>query len=299
MNGSFCWSLNNHAEPGLSTLYDIVDAIGGQMLDLGYQGFNSPTRLMNPPVVNVMIEGFDEPYVEKFRRLKEIGAKVVVIMTERAGKPGWNDYKVPHMVVRQDMFMKIAPMATAIWCLVPGMAEWCRQFNPNSIDLELGHSPTRERLQHIAHVPLHDFAFFGSMTPRRAEIIGRFNRRGFRVLTEANNKSFLPPRERDELAVKAKVILGIDPWPRWRLISNSRIATALTLGRPVLCEPPRIKTPWSEAGVFARSSFVDEAIAMLPKWQEHRDRQVAKFRELFSPERCVGEAIRRTLPEMA
>ena len=292
----FAFVLGNHSQAGIDTLYDIMDTIGGQLIDLGHQVRRHDGALLKNHV-NIMIEGFTESFAGFFDGISEHGARLVIIATEQPGKPGFNNSKLPHMIGRQRAFPIVACQADAVWCLVPGVAQWAKRFNPKAADLELGHSMTRQRVCWSEVDPVFDFAFFGSLTPRRKHILDAFAAAGHPVATGATLTGFLPPANRDALVASAKVVLGIDPFPKWRLVSNSRIATALSIGRPILCEPPYARTPWTEVGIFARShgSFLREAVAMLENWRETRDRQLAIFRSLFSPERCVGAAITATL----
>jgi hypothetical protein len=307
----FCFLNENHGGLGKESIYDIIDAVVGQLVDLGHTCSWANGGTLRPDVINVIIEGFSQNVVEQMRGMKtDKGIPLVIITTERPGRPGFNNDRRPEMIERQRVFPRAAAEAAAVWCLVPGVARWARQWCPRTIDLELGWSAAREK--HLRggfgadERAVFDFAFYGSLTPRRKNIIAEIERRGYLVMTAERNvlstknqMGFLSLEERNGLVGSAKVVLGIHQFPGWSLVSNSRFATALSLGRALLNEPHRgVETPWHGAGVFSRTigSFVDEAIAILPHWQEVRDQQIARFRELFSPARCVGEALRLTLP---
>lgn len=297
----FGFALGNHSPRGISTLLDIVDALAGQMMDLGYAAHRHDDGLRTAPdYVNVVVEGFTPQTAARLDGSRSRGIRFILIMTEKPGRRAFNDVESPEMVRRQKCAVSVIKEAEAVWCLIPGVSEWVRRFNANAVDVELGWSATRDRLFWSTGEPVGDFAFFGSLTRRRQQIIARIRRSGATVWT-GNGDGLGSLRQRNFTASQARVILGIHPIPRWASVSNSRFATALSLGRPVICEPPRGATPWSDVGVFCHSAatFVEEAIDLLPRWQDARNAQVAKFRELFSPARCVGEAIRRTLPAIA
>jgi hypothetical protein len=292
----FLWVTGNHSASGRDTLFDIIDAIGGQMVDLGHQ-VEHHENTMGRDYTNILIEAFDSRLEDQYRRSADAGARFVIIMTERPGKPGFNDSYNPQMIERQRAFPLIARHAIAVWCLVPGAAAWVKQFQPNAADLELGWSDYRARALNSGSVePLTDFAYYGSMTPRRRGMIAAFKKRGYIVENDSRRDSFMTPMQRNAMVAFAKVVLGIDPYPDWKLVSNSRLATALALGRPVIAEPPKGTSAWSDVGVFAKSknSYIDEAIAMLPRWREIYAEQRDKAREFLSPEKCVGRVMRET-----
>lgn len=344
----FSFVLDNHFGLGRESIYDIYEPIAGQLVDLGHRvHFHDGT--LRPDRINVICEGFDDSAIEalqvvkhpgtndpilgldgKPRGAKAAGYPIVIIATERPGKPGFNDSRTKEHIDRQRNFPAAAREAAAVWCLVPGVHRWAGQWAP-AVDLELGWSESRTRFMRDRFGAdtnaLYDFSFYGSLTPRRRHIIAAIERRGKMVMTSehnlipfrdgigiataddlaamsnvSNRSGFLTLDKRNAMIGNSKVVLGIHQFPGWRLVSNSRFSTALSLGRPVVNEPPPrdVETPWREVGVFSRSvgSFVDEAIAALDRWQELRDAQVEKFRAMFGPAQCVGAAVAQTLGEL-
>jgi hypothetical protein len=342
MDFSFCF--DNHAGVGRESLYDIVDAIVGQLIDLGHRVHHHDGAL-RPDRINVVVEGFTDHNIEAMRVLKmpgtmdpiihdgrtwsvkEAGIPLVIIATERPGRPGFNNVKAWEMVTRQRNFPAAAREATAVWCLVPGVEKWAGQWCAGSADLELGWSRCREDAMRgkfgADDNALYDFSFYGSLTPRRRNLIRQIEKRGYLVMTSEKNtlafregigiatkddlsamtnvhnrSGFLDITSRNRMIAGSKIVLGIHQYPGWSLVSNSRFSTALCMGRPVVNEPPprNIDTPWRKVGIFSANvgSFVDEAIAALDHWKQLRDHQVAMARQMFGPQ-CMGEVLKRTL----
>ena len=291
----FSFILANHSALGQQTLFDIVDALGSQLTDLGHTVTLRDKNLVLDEI-NILIEAFDFATADNYRRAAEHGCRFIVIMTERPGKPGFNDSNVAGMIERQKAFPLVAKHAIAVWCLVPGAAPWVRRFHPNVSDLELGWSDHRYKTVFNPSPPMLDFCYYGSMTPRRQNMINQIERRGYKVLHNSHADKFQTPRERNQMVNACRVVLGIDPFPKWKLVSNSRLATALSCGRPVIAEPPRGPTGWDKVGVFAkrRSSYVDEAIAMLQNWEEVRDQQIALAKYWLGPDKVTGPVLELT-----
>lgn len=292
----FSISLGNHNLTGADTLQDVLDNIAYQLTDLGHDVVRKDERLSTDRI-NILFEAFDRGYEKRLEAARAAGARIVIVCTERPGKPGFNDSANPMLVERQKAFPLCAPHAEAVWCLVPGVDAWARQFNPQSCYLELGHSPSREKALRCGDSTFFDFAFYGSVTPRRKAILHELERRGHPARFYDETIKLPDVAARNALVASCAVVLGINPWPKWKLISNSRLSTALHLGRPVIMEPVEDVGPWGEVVTVAKAhgSFVDEAIDMLPKWRAARDAQVERFRRLMPPEACVGKAIEETL----
>ena len=106
-------------------------------------------------------------------------------------------------------------------------------------------------------------------------------------------ESLADSEHRDREMGRCRVILQIRASDKLGLVSSSRCATALHLGRPVVAEPHKLDGHWKDVVHFSKSldDFVSDAIKVRAFWQSYHDKQLAQFRKLFSPERCIGEGL--------
>lgn len=294
---TFLFNLANHAEIGRRTLEDPVTTIQHQLRALGHRtGRFDAAFVADPNVVNVVVEGFFPEVIANMATARAKGARFLILATEEPTEKGFNHGIDPMMVRRQEAFSEAARYVDGILHLVPGEAvtRWYGQFAP-AAHAELGYSPTLERR---VGVPIdHDFGFFGAYTPRRKKIIERIARapcagRGTTVRVVPN---FPSGEERDREMSRCHVILQIRALDEMGLVSSSRCSTALHLGRAVVAEPHALSHPWDEVISFSRSvdSFISDAVAARRLSQIVYNGQIARFREKFSPRRCLGEPLER------
>jgi hypothetical protein len=287
----FNFTLGNHSITGAPTLLDPMENIACQLRDLGHDVERDDFRL-SKDCINIFFEAFDRPYAARLRQAKEAGARFIIIATERPGEPGFNNQNGAQMVERQIAFPECAALAEAVWCLVPEMVEWSRQWNPKSCYLELGHSASREGLLASDIAPEFDFAFFGSMTRRRHDVLADFARLGYPACGFSGE---MPPTGvRDDMVRRCRLVLSINPWEGWSLVSNSRLSTALHLGRAVIAEPIEGSFgPWGDIVRVSQTpaGIVDTAIAALEDWHGLWEHQMGRFRALMSAEACLREPL--------
>lgn len=283
----FRFFLGNHSDEGRKSVEDIIHALGAQLLDLGHTADRSDHNVQLG-AVNVFIEGFTELETKRLEALRQTGRRFVIVCTESLVNDSLNDFQRPVYQERYRQFMQAAPLADAIWCLVPGTAAKLRQINPNARDVELGYSPRRRRVLHKE--PRYDFGFFGSMTPFRRKTVDELKRRGHSVHI---TRRLAPPDERDDDIASCKVVLHIKAAASWKIVSSSRCSTALHVGRPLVSQPIPSKSIWKKIIRFSEShdSFFDEAVRIARQWDLHWQRQFAAFQRHLSAENCIGPAV--------
>lgn len=283
----FRFFLGNHNEIGRRSLEDVIHALGAQILDLGHTADRSD-KSVRIDAINIISEGFTELETQQFLSHKRQGLRFILLMPESLLNNSLNDFQTPVYQERYRQFMKVAPEADAIWCLVPGTAAKLRDLNPNAVDVELGYSPRRRR--ELTKEPNYDFGFFGALTAFRRETLDEFRRRGHSLLV---SRKLAPPDERDRDVANCRVILHIRASGTWKIISSSRCSTALHVGRPVVSQPVASRSIWKRIIRFSGShdSFFDEAARVAHQWELHWQRQFAAFQRLLPAERCIGPAV--------
>jgi hypothetical protein len=305
----FVWNAFNHNTTGIRSLEDIIEIISSQLIALGHTSAWDRTndKMVTPEAgINILVEGFTEQNLEIIKLMHGAGARFIVLATEEPTEKGFNFGTQEEMVQRQKIFPLVAPYIEGIIHLVPGehVTRWYSQFAPSAYT-ELGFAPRLLR-QHVPIVvknkdgtkriidePDFDFGFYGSYTPRRQKLLNRMAKK-----TQTTIKlmvDFGTREDRDNEMRRAKVILQVRKFDEMGLVSSSRCNTALCIGRPVVAEPHDLCKPWDEVVRFSKTqeSFFDEAMLAKSMWRSIHATQLAKFKEKFPPEVCIGAALEK------
>jgi hypothetical protein len=298
----FLFQLFNHSESEQVPLHDLVYIIGRQLEALGHSAVWRPQNdrfLRRSEGVNLVFERFGPAATAVLAREHAKGARFVCLATEEPieGK-GFNHGCGDGMTARMEAFGEAARYFDGILHLVPGdhVQRWYGQYAPSAF-IEMGYAPGLVRRDDGVE-PDYAFGFFGVLSERRQailEVLTRYAAAAGIAKPLRIEASFVPQAARDRIIRQARVVVQIRKFEPMGLVSSSRCNVALMLGRPVIAEPHDLSRPWDEVVRFAPSldAFFIEAIAMQAAWRDvHRD-QFARLRERFSPERCLGEPLRR------
>jgi len=284
----FNFNTFNHCREGKIIVEDITRILGCQMQALGHEVTWDDETFCDGGL-NVLLESFiDEGTMPRIAEAHARGQRFLIVATEEPTENGFNHGLEPAMIDRQNAFPAAARLAEGILCLMPGehVVSWYAQHAPAAY-VEIGHSPAMEDFG--AAEPDVDFGFYGRATWRRDQILGHLGV-GLRL-----SSLDVPRLERDAIMRRARVIVQVRANLEWQMVSNTRCATALNLGRPVIAEPHAHHSPWHEIVHFSDSldTFYADARAALANWKDLHAEQMAKFRARLSPERCVGDALRK------
>jgi hypothetical protein len=291
----FNFYLRNHSDLGQITLGDPCDILMGQLRALGHRAQRSDKILSDVDgtgIINVVFEGFTPSSVEGLAEAHRWGSRFMIIATERPAEGGFNGINWNEFKQRQDIFPEAARYAEAIWALIPGTEEWYGRHAPTAC-VELGYAPGL--VGRVPGSPDCEFAFHGNITQRRKDIFRRLARR-FTGDRAGAITAFAEPARRDETISRGKVVVQVRAYEEMGSVSSSRCCTALHLGRPVVAEPHELSRPWDEVIHFSKSldAFYDDVVVKRIAWRSEWERQFERFKTRFSPERCVGQAIRQT-----
>lgn len=245
--------------------------------------------------INVIIEGFTPSTIRQVAAAQCAGARFLCLATEEPTPLGFNHGTQREMVMRQQLFSEAMRYFEGILHLVPGqhVTDWYAQHAPTGY-VELGYAPQLVRPERVPN-PRFEFGFFGSVTPRRRNLLNRLFRRmgkppnAVRIVSD-----FISDTERDLAMQDCKVILQIRKFDAMGLVSSSRCNTGLCLGRPVVAEPHDLSKPWDEIVAFASTEEEFYQLAMLTarRWRDAHHFQMKRFKERLTPEVCVGQALR-------
>ena len=295
----FRFNIFNHCEDGRRCIEDLTTIMSAQLRDLGHEAVSANDGYITGEAgINVLYESFaDEGTISTIAAAYADGARFLYIATEEPTAAGCFNGRLDNaMDARMAVFPEAARYAEGILHLTPGseVTEWYSRYAPAAY-AEIGHASS------LVHengpddvVPLHTFGFYGQMTPRRERIFGRLARvSGYEVVV-------LPfithsSTERDVAMRSVRVILQVRAHDSMPIVSSSRCATALHLGRPVVGEPHAAPGPWGKIVHLSSTldDFYNDAILASAEWSELHLRQLKQFAATLPPEVCLGDPLRR------
>lgn len=290
----FNFSTFNHCRQGKIILEDVTRIMGEQLVALGH-GVSWDDEKFYVDAVNFVVESFaDDPQtIREIAKASGLGCKIVCIATEEPTLRGFNLGLDPAMIDRQNAFPEAARHFAGILTLIPGeqVRSWYAQHAPTAY-VELGYSCPTASDEYDYEPPCH-FGFYGRLTRRRQLVISTLEVRSEKSVILVHSLD-MPMRERNAIMRNARVILQIKANEHDRLVSNSRCASALLLGRPVVAEPHEYDAPWRDIIHFSRTeeSFYDDAMAAAADWRSLHRAQVGRFKLRLPPEVCIGAPLR-------
>lgn len=288
----FNFSAFNHCPQGKLAVTSIAEVMAAQIEAVGHAAsIVQDAKFIGPEEgVNAVFESFADPAYPALPTIaaaRAAGCRFVYVATEEPTPAGFNHGYDPAMVRRQEAFEGACAHAEAILHLVPGVTDWYARLAP-AAHVELGHAPGLERM--AEREPEYDYGFYGQVTSRRAEILGRLG--AGKVL--AVSGIVRSQREVDAEMARARVVVQIRANPDMGLVSSSRLNTALHVGRPVVAEPHQRPGPWASIVHFARSldAFYADAAAAVRDWRRLHAAQFSAFRATLTPEASIGAPLR-------
>lgn len=294
----FVFNLFNHNNLGQRSLHDVLGIMAHQLQALGHvvEWDRDNRHLIKASQgYNILVEGFtsgEKGTIPCVAKAHAEGARFIFVATEEPTDRGFNHGTQKEMVMRLGTFVEASQYADAILHLVPGerVTQWFSRLKPAAY-AELGYAPTLVRSLETKP-PEFDFGFFGSLSNRRHSILKNLSRRlGTNIRVVAD---FPSQETRDAIMKQVKVILQIRKFDKMGLVSSSRCNTALCVGRPVLAEPHELSEPWNQIIHFSDSldDFYAKAAFFKAAWRGIHEAQFCRFRDIMTPERCVGKPLR-------
>jgi hypothetical protein len=292
---NFHFNTFNHCEDGRRCIEDLTRILSSQLRELGHQTSESSQYEdisdENSDTLNVLYESFADPFtLEMIRSAFFLGSRFIYIATEEPTPSGTFNGRLDNaMDARQAIFPDAARYAETIWHLAPGshITNWYGKFAPAAY-VELGFAQELLFVGEDYPVPEFDYGFYGQLTPRRQSIINKIGGTWY-ILPFIK----LSAAERDTEMRRCCVIPQIRAHDSQGIISSSRCATALHMGRPVVAEPHVHSGEWKEVIDFSDSveSFYNDVRKVKDDWQDHYCAQLDRFRKRFSPDFCLGAAL--------
>lgn len=294
----FRFNVFNHCDDGRRCIEDLTTIMSAQLMALGHDARSSDDGFMTgDDLINVLYESFaDEGTIPTIAAAHADGARFLYIATEEPTDAGCFNGRLDNaMDARMAAFPEAAHYAEGILHLTPGVkvTDWYSRHAPSAY-AEIGYASSLVHENSGDEVPRYTFGFYGQMTPRREWIFGRLaDISGYEVVS-------LPfitysSAERDAAMRDVRVILQVRAHDSMPIVSSSRCATALHLGRPVVGEPHGAPGPWG--GIVHLSStlddFYNDAMIASAEWQEMHVNQLARFAATLTPEVCLGEPLHR------
>lgn len=291
----FCFNVFNHCEDGRRCIEDLTRILSAQLRALGHEATEGERFASDG--YNVLYESFaDLGTIDAIAAAHDGGARFLYVATEEPTAEGCFNGRLDNaMDARQEAFSEAARYADGILHLVPGerVTEWYSRYAPAAY-VELGYAGSLVADTKGEQDPPIAFGFYGQMTPRREAIFEKLRRAtGWDIL-------ILPfitysSAERDVMMRQTRAILQVRAHDSMPIVSSSRCATALHLGRPVVGEPHDVEGPWGGIVHLSASTeaFYSDAKEVASDWRSEHSRQMDRFSTVLSPETCLGEPLRR------
>lgn len=283
---TFRFNTFNHGEDGKRCIEDLTSILSAQLRTLGHKTQVSDKFIYGLDHINLIYESFTNGEVSTIKEARERGARFVYIATEEPTPVGFNGRLDNDMNLRQLAFPDAAQYAEAILHLAPGeqVTKWYSQYAPSAY-IELGYS--EELVISRGVEPKHDFGFYGQLTERRKAILNKLETLVLPFIVHSAD-------QRDTLMQLVRVIPQIRAHDSQEIISSSRCATALHLGRPVLAEPHKLAGMWEAVISFSDSvdTFEQDALYATKHWRELHAIQIDLFSKEMPAERCIGQPLR-------
>lgn len=315
-------TLFQHGRLGAATLLDNTDAIAWAANDLGitssyWNDVRSPYDIViDPNVLNVVVEWFGHISGSELLRAIDAGARVALIASERPTPGRWNNEPGLRATKRWEWFRRVAPKCEALWCFVPGAADVLKRYNPNAAQLEVGYSASRAAAtEPDTTEPEFDVGFFGGLTDRRKNVLRYLTAKGYSVhtlsrgdkdLRKALDADYGDRTVRQREMRRCKVMIYPLPFEwnpamgkaGWGIFSASRGVTAMhDCMRPIVSEPTPA-TPWRDVATFAEAAngfALTKALGpVIRNWKDVYAEQFAKFKTQFAPERTLLPCLEAT-----
>lgn len=296
----FNFNTFNHCPQGRIIVQDITRTMGCQMEALGHKVTHCDGFISGNLGINVLLESFADPAdtLPKIQEAHHFGCRFIYVATEEPSPTGFNHGLDPAMIDRQNIYSEAMRYSLGTLHLIPGqhVTDWYKLHGPAAY-AELGWSPGLvDPVQFVHGGPDYDIGFFGKMTWRRGQILDKLRAMGLSVLVF--DTLDVPQQKRDIIMRTCKVIVGIRGNEEWTTVSSTRCVAALAMGRPIIMEPHPTPDPWDKIVHFAPSMdmFYDDVRLACrisaDARRQMRGVQLHRFRELLTPERCIGNALR-------
>ncbi len=232
---------------------------------------------LDPSATNILLDGFDEEYVEKLKQLRDDGGKLWLVATEELSELGFNATALnkkdkshysnqEYWQKRYDNFAKVIPLVECLFH--PNQTQlpiYEKIFSKECYFLPHGFTTNFKTVQHRANKDI-DFVFTGALTEYRTRFFEELKRKGYNVTTlPVLSASFY----RDDIIARSKVALNIRQTEDWPHFSNSRANYHLCNESALVSQYCPIHCDVANYIEMPESDFMDHAIWLLEtgKWQ--------------------------------
>ncbi len=303
MEFNFCFfNFNNNT--GRETYHDMTRILSAHLVDLGHT-VTEHDHFQNQPVINIVMEGFDDGSLGRLRNERNSGKRIVMLVTEMATRISersflWNNrVDTEYWMTRARVFPECVSLVDACWCLITGMKDFVKKYKQQSYDIELGYSPKIE-VDNTKINPPYDFCIFGQKNIRRDERVAQLRRSGYSVQTIWGNPTLPPIHERDALIAQSKVVLDVKHFDWWPIVSTARIGISLHNSRPCFCESRGYEqtqvSKWEKFATFGKDDkrFLNDAEFVLKNYKDIYQKNIGNFRQMDAYA-CLGKAVKQTI----
>jgi hypothetical protein len=232
-------------------------------------------NLVDPHRVNLLVGAYRIPR-ESMLRIATSGLRYVVVNTEVV-KNGMLNHN-PEKVDFPGAYVPLMQRAICTWDVIMDNLPEYRRYGIDARFLRWGFVPELEDVVHAREKTL-DYYFFGTMTPRREQMLALLDGAGFKGRFDHAGPNWY----RNELIGRAKVQLNVIQKDIYTHVNSFRICYLANNRTAILSEQENDPAGYLDyARVTTRQRFVESFAALVAgdAWRAEAERSYARFAEI-------------------
>jgi hypothetical protein len=257
----------------LSLRRDFILAMLYSLRDLGHDVILSGSTI-DPGRFN-LIQGGHLLNAETARKLHASGARFAHINTEIV-----SNGKVNHDALKTDFngaYLPSLRQGTFVWDVVMDNLDELGKHQVNAHFLRWGWHPKLQDIEHLPDKDL-DFYFFGTMTPRRVDILKKLQAAGLTGAADGQCPYFI----RNDRISRAKVQINIIQDDRYTHVNSFRICYLANNACCIVSEPETDPASYLDYTFLSRNDDLPEAVRRLSSdgWKQQGEHTLEAFRKI-------------------
>lgn len=240
----------------------------------GYNILADIEKEPSPDHINIVMENFNDEYIEKMRDVYQKGGRFIIIGTEFLTGSSFNDFKfdgdssyyfdAEYWSNRYRCFIEATHLSQAVWHFSDVAAH---DFS-NLLDLPVFYFPHYhvaefKQVQHRCDQDKDiDFLFTGAKTDYRLDILQQLSAKGYKVEVM---HALTAPFHRNDLIARSKIALNLKQFEQWPYPSQSRFFYHIINESLLITEATEVEADIQPYVLTAQGNFIEYCQYQLEK----------------------------------